>query len=107
MIADAGRELERALRADLAGFAGSVGVDIVSRPWASITFSGASHRLVLRLAGPGARAAAKGFLCALGDRDFALRGHVLADIAATDFMRDDGDDHVRLTLEALTVEEED
>jgi hypothetical protein len=104
VIARPGRELERALRGNLAGFAGSVEVGMTSRPWASVTFSGAVHRIVLRLSGPGARAAADAFLAGLGERDFALGGHILADIAAGDRV-EDREDRVRLRLEALTVED--
>jgi hypothetical protein len=101
----AGEELKRALRVHFVHFGGAVAFEaLTSRPWASVTFSGERHRLTLCLRGPGAAAAADAFLAGLGERDFGLRGHILADIAAVGDMREDGEDSVRLTLEALTVE---
>jgi hypothetical protein len=97
--------LARALRVNFVKFSGRFEIEeLTSRPWASATFSGARHRLILRLEGPGAGAAADGFLDGLAERDFELNGHVLADIALARDSREDGDDRVRLTLEALTVE---
>lgn len=101
-LPDAGIELERALAVQFVNFAGTVGIELASRPWASITFSGARHRLVLRIAGAGAAAAADAFLDGLEGREFALRGHILADIVVVREVREPGG--VRLTLEALTVE---
>ena len=103
--ASAGAELRRALRAWFAGLGAPVTFDAVtSRPWASITFSGERHRLTLCLPGPGAQAAIDSFLDGLGERDFALRGHILADIAAEGITRE-ADGQIRLALEALTVED--
>lgn len=104
MTPDAGEELIRALRVHLASFAGAVHVEErVSRRWASITFSGERHRLRLRLRGPDAAAAADAFVDGLSEREFNLRGHILADIFLVEDRRED--DAVRLTLEALTVEQ--
>lgn len=101
----AGAELRRVLRLYFAGLGAPVTFELVaSRPWASITFSGERHRLALCLPGPGAQAAVDAFLDGLEDREFALRGQLLADIEATGVARD-ADGQIRLTLEALTVEE--
>ena len=101
----AGAELKRALRVNFVNFGAPVTFDpVASRPWASITFAGERHRLTLCLPGPGAQAAVDTFLDGLADRDFALRGHVLADIEVTGIERD-ADGQLRLTLEALTVED--
>jgi hypothetical protein len=100
---DAGTELERAVRTRFAGLAATLEVEsLTSRPWASITFSGARHRLALRIGGCGAAAAADSFLADVAKREFELRGHILADIALVDELRDAGG--ARLTLEALTLE---
>lgn len=100
----AGDELKRALRVNFVKIGAAVAIEsLVSRPWASITFSGERHRLALYLPGPGAAAAADAFLDGLGERDFALRGHILADIVLAE--RCEEEDQVRLVLEALTVEE--
>lgn len=101
----AGAELRRALRASFVALGAAVSFEsLTSRPWASITFAGERHRLALSLPGPGAQAALDAFLDGLEDREFALRGHILADIEATGVARDQ-DGQIRLTLEALTVED--
>jgi len=98
-------ELKRAIRAWFVSVGAPLSFEsATSRAWASITFAGERHRLVLRLPGPGAQAAADAFLDGLADREFSLRDHILADIEATDMARD-VDGEVRLTLEALTVED--
>jgi hypothetical protein len=104
MLTQAGAELKRALRLWFTGLgAGVVFESVASRHWASITFAGERHRLIFCLPGPGAQAAVDAFLDGLEDRDFALRGHILADIEAAGIQRD-ADGQIRLTLEALTVE---
>ena len=101
---NAGEELARALGVQFVHFAGSAEIlELTGRRWASVTFSGERHRLALRLRGAGAAAAADAFLDGLDEREFALRGHILADIALLGEVREG--DVVRLTLEALTVEE--
>jgi hypothetical protein len=105
LLTVAGAELKRALRVSFVSLGAAVTFEsLASRPWASITFSGERHRLVLCLPGPGAEAAVDAFLDGLTDREFELRGHVVADIEATGIERDT-DGQVRLTLEALTVED--
>lgn len=100
----AGEEMKRAIAVAFVGLGGILELGALrSRPWASITFSGERHVLDLRLRGPGARAAMDIFLTGLTEREFALRGHVLVDIAACE--RVDEADMVHLTLEALTVAE--
>ena len=104
-VTDAGAELNRALRVNFVSFGAAVTFEsLASRPWASITVAGERHKLVLCLPGPGAHAAVDAFRDGLEDREFALRGHVVADIAATDVQREE-DGQIRLTLEALTVED--
>ena len=105
MSPGAGAELKRALRAWFTALGAPLTFETLSsRPWASITFSGERHRLTLCLPGPGAEAAADAFLDGLAEREFALRGHILADIEAAG-VECDADGQVRLTLEALTVAE--
>lgn len=100
----AGDALKRAIRVHFVHLGAAVAIEsLASRPWASVTFSGARHRLALCIPGPGAAAAADVFLDGLAERDFALAGHVLADIFLVD--RCDEKKQVRLTLEALTVRE--
>ena len=101
---DAATAVLRALRIALAAFGGRFTLhELVSRGWASVTFSGARHRIAFSLDGEGAGAAADGLIGALGEADFDLRGHILADIALAGEER--SADGVRITLEALTVED--
>lgn len=79
--------------------------EIRSRSWASATFVGARHELTFRIEGQGAQAAAGAFLETLTDAEFELRNHVLADIALVAEERLDGGGCVRISLEALTVED--
>lgn len=78
--------------------------DVRSRRWASVTFQGARHELAFRLEGDGAEAAAAQFVAGLEAAEFALPGHILADIALVDEERQPG--CARLRIEALTVEDE-
>ena len=101
---DATTALLRAVRAAFPVGAGFVLEEVRSRAWASVTFTGARHRLVFRLEGDGAEAAAERFAAGLGAAEFALHGHILADISLTAEDRRPGS--VRIELEALTVEDD-
>lgn len=52
-------------------------------PWASITFSGARHRLVLRFAGSDAVSDGENFVAILPEHEFKLRRELVADAAVT------------------------
>lgn len=97
----AGEALRCALCANFVNFATIVELR-QSRGWASASFSGERHRLIVRLAGKGAAAEADRFLDGLAEREFALDGYILTDIVLVADERDG--QAVRLTLEALTVE---
>lgn len=58
-----------------------------STPWASATFDGARHHVILRLAGNDAHAAAAKLADMLPEAEFAISGHIVADVAV------DGQDH--------------
>lgn len=77
--------------------------EITSRSWASATFIGARHKLMFRLEGDGAEAAAEAFVGGLAAEEFDLRGHILADINLVS--QECGPGHARIALEALTVED--
>ena len=98
---DATSELIRALFG--VNFANFALEEARSRNWASVTFTGTRHELRFRLSGSGAEADADAFLDGLEEREFALRGHILADVALVS--RSAGDGSVRIALEALTVED--
>ena len=100
---DATSALLRAIAAQFAARDGFRVESIRSRSWASATFIGARHELVFGLSGASADAAANTFLARLDGIEFALRGHIVADIAlVSDERRADG---ARIAIEALTVED--
>jgi hypothetical protein len=103
---DAATALLRALSAQFAGFGGAFRVDeLSSRSWASVTFSGARHKVAFSLLGPGAGEAADSFLATMEEAEFDVRGHIVADIALAGEDRDPAGERVQLRLEALTVED--
>lgn len=100
---DATSALLRAIAAQFAARDGFGVERIRSRSWASATFVGARHALVLGLSGATAEAAADAFVARLENIEFTLRGHIVADIALiSDERRADG---VRIAIEALTIED--
>lgn len=104
---DAGTVLLQALAACFAGFAGAYRVEeLVSRSWASVTFSGARHKVAFALHGPGAATAADAFLGVMREAEFALPGHILADLALVGEERSADGEHVQVRLEALTVQDD-
>lgn len=68
-------------------------VESRSRPWASVTFTGARHRIVLTVPDGQRTALLDGLDC----DDLPLPGHIVADITAAD-------DGAAIVIEALTVE---
>jgi hypothetical protein len=86
------------VRALLDGGPGVVATSSVT-PWASITFEGERHSIVLRL--PPEQA---DMLCAgLAERVFTLPGHLVADISAA--RHDDPGQASSVVVEALTIAE--
>ena len=98
---DAATQLARALIAS-AGAAGcpvAIAEADLTR-WASVTFAGARHMLTLTGA---ACPALSRWIAALPEAEFALRGHLVADLSVEAIRRDGAE--MRVMLEVLTVEE--
>jgi hypothetical protein len=75
--------------------------------WASATFTGMRHVMRLHFAGESAIAAAIWLSSILPEHEFAISGHLVADIAVTEtHRRHEGAPAMTLTIEALTVEAE-
>ena len=74
-----------------------------SDAWASATFSGSCHSFALALSGPDAAAATIRLAARLDVIEFDLPGHLVADIALTDWVN--GPDCSAFSIEALTVED--
>ncbi|TMJ18571.1 MAG: hypothetical protein E6G92_01630 [Alphaproteobacteria bacterium] len=68
-----------------------------SRPWASADMWGERHRFELTLS----EQAADSLLDGLGERQFALNDHIVADIALVARERTSGE--VRVVIDALTI----
>jgi hypothetical protein len=100
---DVASALVRAIRDSLAGAGRFTLEELVSRAWASVTFSGSRQELAFRIEGDRAEAAAGKFLSGLRAAEFPLAGHILADIALVSEERRPG--FARIRLEALTVED--
>ncbi len=79
--------------------------DVRSTDWQSLTFTGETHVMSLRVHGPGAVAVAGLFTAGIEDVEFAIPGHLVADIivAGAPVLALDGS--VTLAIEALTVAE--
>jgi hypothetical protein len=106
MSGHVGKALARLLGVYFVYFRGSVTAEPLGRSdWASVTFTGAQHRLRLTLDGPGAAGAAADFLASMGNLDLPIPGHITADIALLADGRSDAGDHAWLELEILTIEE--
>lgn len=73
--------------------------------WASATFSGMRHVMRLRFDGEQAVTTALWLARILPEHEFAISGHLVADIAVTDtHRRDEGTPIMTMVIEALTVE---
>lgn len=79
--------------------------DFRSTDWQSLTFTGERHRIALRIPGPGAEAVADLLVEGLEDAEFAIPGHIVADIAVDGGLAEHSDGSLSLAIEALTVEE--
>ena len=70
--------------------------------WQSLTFTGERHEIGLRLLGPDATDALARLRDGLAEAEWALAGHVVADIViVTSRALDDGS--IEVSLEALTL----
>ncbi len=73
--------------------------------WASATFTGMRHVMRLRFNGDQAVQTAQWLVRTLPEHEFALSGHLVADIAITEsHRRSEGEPSMTLIIEALTVE---
>jgi hypothetical protein len=87
-------------------FRGAARVERLAREeWASVTFSGARHRLGLTFEGAGAVGFAADLLERLPDLELAVPGCILADIALLAEARRDDGCYAYLELEALTIDD--
>lgn len=74
-----------------------------SAPWRSVLFNGAHHRIGLRLSGDHVKEALGALEAEIGDVDFAISGHIVADLKIVKV--DHVDRAAIVTIDALTIEE--
>jgi hypothetical protein len=96
------REPRTDLRAALLELAGGKGELLrhSERAWASITFSGARHRVVMAFSGVEAVAAGERYIALLPDHEFTVPGQLVADAAVLSAV------HEMLPEPRLTVDAE-
>lgn len=87
---------------EITGDGATVDGDI--RPWHSATFVGMQHRLTLALQGTDTSARADALAASLPEAEFAIRGHIVVDLAV-DCIVHDGPNLSRLSLCVLTLED--
>ena len=76
-----------------------------STDWQSLTFIGEQHRVRLRVPQPDAEDTTARLVNGLGESEFSIPGHVVADIAVEGEPERQDDGSFIVTIEALTVEE--
>ncbi|RPF72848.1 hypothetical protein EG799_12745 [Aurantiacibacter spongiae] len=80
-------------------------VSHTERSWASITFAGTRHRVVLAFEGADAVEAGECFIAFLPDHEFAIRGQLVADAAVTRVDHAAAPPRLVITCELLLLEE--
>lgn len=78
--------------------------DCTSVEWQSLTFAGERHSLIVRVIGPLRANLAERLTLGLGDAEFSISGHLVADIASGQVITED-DRSVMVSIDALTISE--
>ena len=73
-----------------------------SRPWSSLLFNGARHRIGLSLSGDHVEEALDALKGEIGDADFIIAGHLIVELRLVDV--DHCGDATLVTIDALTIE---
>ena len=76
-----------------------------STDWQSLTFIGEQHRIRLRIPGADADDVVSRLVNGIGESEFSIPGHVVADVALADEPERQSDGSIAVTIEALTVAE--
>ena len=77
--------------------------EVRSIDWQSLTFVGERHELELRVPGPNADLLTERLTAGLSDAEFAIPGHIVADIELERAPVQNRDGSVTLHIEALTI----
>ena len=73
--------------------------------WQSLTFVGERHHISLRVSGPDSAEAVARLTSGLEDAEFAIPGHIVADITVVGGPDRASDGSTTLNIEALTIAE--
>ena len=73
--------------------------------WQSLTFVGERHHISLGVSGPDSAEAVARLTSGLDDAEFAIPGHIVADITVVGGPDRASDDSTTLNIEALTIAE--
>ena len=73
--------------------------------WQSLTFVGERHQVAFRLVGPNADEALHRLASGLAEAEWAIPGHIVADIAVAGPPRYEDGGAITVDLEALTIAE--
>ena len=73
--------------------------------WQSLTFVGERHQVAFRLVGPNADEALHRLASGLAEAEWAIPGHIVADIAVAGPPRHEDGGAITVDLEALTIAE--
>ena len=79
--------------------------DYHSVEWQSLTFVGERHSLTLKIVGDEPHRLMQRLTGGIEDAEFAIPGHLVADIVLWGEPREEDDGAVSLTIEALTIAE--
>lgn len=77
--------------------------EIQSVDWQSLTCTGETHLMRLRVPGPNAERIVRRLTVELGEMEFSIPGHLVADIAVAGAPARALDGSVTLAIEALTI----
>lgn len=79
--------------------------DLRSTEWQSLTFVGERHEICLRVPGRDSQRVIDQLTAGIADAEFAIPGHIVADIVVVGSPQRSGDGSGTLRLEALTIAE--
>jgi hypothetical protein len=101
-MTDPVKAIARRIGRRCSSFAVTTVQDRRSAPWRSLLFDGARHRIELSLSGARTGEALEALEREIGDPDFPIAGHCVAELRVTDVAR--RGDGLLVTLDALTIE---
>jgi hypothetical protein len=78
-------------------------IELESTEWQSLTFVGERHEICLRVLGRESRRVAQRLTQGLADAEFAIPGHIVADVAVVGTLQSASDGSTVVKLEALTI----